>query len=85
MEEDKKLKAQKQAEKDALPHKGKPAWFFLVEKDSDGIPQPTEDLQEFIFKYYPTYADPEDLVNLANFLKDYATSYERALTEEQKA
>jgi hypothetical protein len=68
----------KQAETDAPPHKGKPASFFIVERDSAGNPQPTKEQQEFIFLYYVTYADPEDMVTLLDWLFEYANSYERA-------
>jgi hypothetical protein len=69
-EETKRKQAEKQAEMDALPQKGKPAWFFLVERNSAGDPQPTKEQQEFVFKYYSTYADPEEMVMLLDWLKD---------------
>lgn len=84
-EEAKKLKAQKQAEMDALPHKGKPANFFDLERDSAGNPQPTKTQSDFIFLHYMTYADPEDMAMLLDWLYEYATSYERALAEEKLA
>jgi hypothetical protein len=32
-----------------------------------------------------TYADPEDMVMLLDWMYDFATSYERALAEERTA
>jgi archaellum component FlaD/FlaE len=63
----------KQAEMEAQPHKGKPASFFSVERDSAGNPQLTKEQQDFIFLEYMPYNDPEDMVMLLTWLHDYAT------------
>jgi hypothetical protein len=69
-EETKRKQAEKQAELDALPHKGKPADFFLVERDSAGNPQLTKEQQEFVFLHYLLHSDPEDMVTLFDRLYD---------------
>jgi hypothetical protein len=72
-EETKMLQAQKHAEIEALPHKGKPASFFQVKRDSVGNFFPTIDQLDFILLYYMAYADPEDMEMLLEWLYNHAT------------
>ena len=82
----KKAQEAKQAELDALPHKGKKSEFFIVKRDVDGNPLPLEQEQKlFVFIHYPTYTDPDDMVTILDWLEGVAADYEWAEAEAKKA
>jgi hypothetical protein len=54
-----------------MPHKGKKAEFFSITRDA-GEPVLTQEQKNFVYRYYPEYAFPEDMVNILEWLGDVA-------------
>jgi hypothetical protein len=75
-EERKKAVAKKQAEIDAMPHKGKPSEFFKLQRDHEGKAMIKPEQMDFIYLYYITYADPEDSEKLLDRLYECAKAFE---------
>ena len=60
----------KEEEIAALPHKGKPSKFFVIERDAEDYALLNQEQKEFVWLHYILYSDPEDMVLILEWVRE---------------
>jgi hypothetical protein len=67
-----------------MPHRGKKSEFFSITRDANGTVL-TQEQKNFVYLHFPTYADPEDMVAILEWLEGVAADQEFLEAEAKKA
>ena len=76
-------KKKQQEENDVLPTKGNPSKFFKIEVDAQGNALLNSEQKKFVYLHYVSYSDPEDMVNIIDWLYTQAFNQEEWQKQEK--